>query len=147
MAAMEASRRHLRSEWTEKRLPSFDAWGRPVTACVAIKHEKAIIEVATIGGMAGARLTPADALAASSVGVGVVIRALLDEGFQNIIVGLGGSATTDGGAGMLTALGVQLLDASDAPVGAGGAALPSVAHVDLSGVDPRLGATLFDNGV
>jgi glycerate 2-kinase len=131
----------LRSGWTEQRVPSVDAWCRPVTARVAVKDEKAIIEVATICGLGGARPTPADALAATSVGVGVVIRTLLDDGFLNITVGLGGSATTDGGAGMLTVLGVRLLDASGSPVGVGGGALSSVTHVDISGLDPRLANT------
>jgi glycerate kinase len=64
--------------------------------------------------------------------------AALDEGVEKIIVGIGGSATNDGGAGMLQALGALLLDAHQQPIGAGGGCLQDLAAIDLSGLDKRL---------
>ncbi|HVW45567.1 MAG TPA: glycerate kinase, partial [Solirubrobacterales bacterium] len=82
--------------------------------------------------------TPATFRAASSAGSGELIAAALDAGATRIVVGLGGSATTDGGAGLGVALGARLLDSAGEPVAPGGAALAGVATVDLSGLDPRL---------
>lgn len=128
----------LRSGWQAVTLPTVDAWGATITSTVATHGDRAILEVADICGMGGARLTPEHALSASSSGVGQVVRALLDRGFADVVVGLGGSATTDGGAGMLTALGVRLLDAAGVPVAPGGGGLAAVAEVDPTGLDPRL---------
>ena len=100
----------------------------------------AVIEVATASGLHLVSPTSETFRAASSRGSGELIRAALDAGATRILVGLGGSATTDGGAGLAVALGARLLDAGGEPVGAGGAALADVATVDLSGLDPRLGA-------
>jgi glycerate 2-kinase len=77
-------------------------------------------------------------LTASSRGLGEAIRAALDLGAAEIIVGVGGSASTDGGAGMLCALGARLLDADGVDLTDGGAALAGLAHLDLTGLDPRL---------
>jgi glycerate kinase len=78
-------------------------------------------------------------LTATTYGTGELIRAALDAGAREIVLAVGGSATTDGGAGMLQALGARLTTASDEPVGYGGASLRSLELVDLSGLDPRLG--------
>ncbi|MDH6198675.1 glycerate kinase [Mycobacterium frederiksbergense] len=128
----------LRAGWTARRLPTVDAWGQSVTTTAAIQEDRAIVEVASICGMSGAHLTPQCALTASSHGVGVAIRALLDDGIREITVSLGGSATTDGGAGMLAALGMKLRDAAGDPIEPTGVRLLSVADVDASGLDPRL---------
>jgi len=80
-------------------------------------------------------------LTASSRGLGEAIRAALDLGAAEVIVGVGGSASTDGGAGMLAALGARLLDAGGVDLPDGGAALARLAHLDLSGLDPRLAHT------
>ncbi len=77
-------------------------------------------------------------LTATSYGTGEVLRAALDTRARSIALGVGGSATTDGGTGMLAALGARFLDASGAPIGPGGAALARLAKADLSGLDPRL---------
>jgi glycerate kinase len=66
------------------------------------------------------------------------VRAALDTGVASITLGLGGSATTDGGSGLLTALGVRLLDAADRELAPGGAALSTLARIDRDGLDPRL---------
>jgi glycerate kinase len=99
----------------------------------------AVVEVATASGLHLVDPTPATFRAATSRGSGELIRAALDAGATRVLVGLGGSATTDGGAGLGVALGVRLLDAAGEPVGSGGAALADVATVDLGGLDPRLG--------
>ena len=98
----------------------------------------AIIEMAAASGM---HLVPPEArnpLRTTSYGTGELICAALDEGVEKIIVGIGGSATNDGGAGMLQALGALLLDAHHQPIGAGGGCLQDLAAIDLSGLDKRL---------
>ena len=98
----------------------------------------AIIEMAAASGL---HLVPPEArnpLRTTSYGTGELILAALDEGVEKIIVGIGGSATNDGGAGMLQALGALLLDAHHQPIGAGGGCLQDLAAIDLSGLDKRL---------
>lgn len=113
--------------------------GAPVEARLGwLDGATAVVEMAEAAGL---RLVPPgrlDALRASTDGVGELVRAALDGGATRLIVGVGGSATTDGGAGMLAALGARLLDASDAPLPPGGGSLPSLARLDLAGLDPRL---------
>jgi len=77
---------------------------------------------------------------ASTYGSGELLRAALDAGARTIVFGVGGSATTDGGAGMLSALGARFLDADGEPVPPGGDGLNELASADLSGLDPRLGS-------
>lgn len=96
------------------------------------------MELAEASGMRrlpGGRLDP---MGATSHGAGELIRAALDAGCTDIVLGVGGSACTDGGMGMLQALGVRVLDAHGADVGRGGTALAHVATVDLTGLDARL---------
>ena len=98
----------------------------------------AIIEMAAASGL---HLVPPEArnpLRTTSYGTGELILAALAEGVEKIIVGIGGSATNDGGAGMLQALGALLLDANHQPIGAGGGCLQDLAAIDLSGLDKRL---------
>ena len=98
----------------------------------------AIVELALASGLA--RLPPAqrDPCATTSLGTGELMRRALDLGAETLIVGLGGSATNDGGIGMAQALGYRLLDASGAPVEPVGGALARIARIDPAGVDPRL---------
>ena len=98
----------------------------------------AVVEVATASGLHLVDPSPATFRASSSRGSGELIRAALDAGATRVLVGLGGSATTDGGAGLGAALGAWLLDAAGEPVGPGGAALAHLATADLSGLDQRL---------
>jgi glycerate kinase len=101
----------------------------------------ALVEMATASGLAlvpVAERTPENAAAASSRGTGELLLAALDGGAGRIVLGLGGSATTDGGAGMLAALGVRLLDADANLLPPDGAALARLARIDTSGIDPRL---------
>ena len=98
--------------------------------------------MATASGLARLAVderTPANARVASSRGTGDLLRAALDAGARSITLGLGGSATTDGGSGMLVALGARLLDESGEELPPGGAALARLARIDVGGLDPRLG--------
>ncbi|WP_306316315.1 MULTISPECIES: glycerate kinase [unclassified Streptomyces] len=112
--------------------------GEPVTAAYALRDGTAVVEMAEASGL---QLLPEGEFApltSTTYGSGEVITAALDAGARTIVFGVGGSATTDGGAGMLAALGARLLDAEGAPVGPGGGALAGLASADLSGLDPRL---------
>ncbi|KAK0360880.1 hypothetical protein LTR94_025613 [Friedmanniomyces endolithicus] len=96
---------------------------------------------------AGLMLVPVserDPGTATSHGVGELILAALDEGVERLIVGIGGSATNDGGAGMLQALGARLTDEEGRELAPGGLALLKLAKVDLSGLDPRLAKVAID---
>ncbi|WP_164587126.1 glycerate kinase, partial [Pseudomonas viridiflava] len=74
----------------------------------------------------------------STKGTGQLISAALDAGAQRVILAIGGSATNDGGSGMLSALGARFLDRDDQPLPRGGRALAELARIDLSDLDPRL---------
>lgn len=125
---------------TMVEVPCTDAVGRPVRGAIAhIPAEGlAVIEVASACGLELIEPGRRDARFASTRGVGDLVRAALDLGATTLLVGLGGSATNDAGAGMLSALGARFLDADGAVLPDGGAALVDLAAVDLTGLDPRL---------
>ncbi|QRY65227.1 glycerate kinase (plasmid) [Ensifer sp. PDNC004] len=107
----------------------------------------AIIEMAAAAGL---RLVPRDRrnpCITTSYGVGELIRAALDAGARRILLGCGDSGINDGGAGMAAALGVKLLDSDGNPLAPGGAALASLASIDMSGRDPRLAEVRIDAAV
>ncbi|MFJ6418454.1 glycerate kinase [Paeniglutamicibacter sp. NPDC091659] len=99
---------------------------------------RAVIETAQASGLAASARTPEGALCAHSYGCGELVLRALDAGATEIVIGLGGSAMTDGGSGALLALGLGLFDAHGDPVGLGGGQLADVVSVDASGLDPRL---------
>src|SRR5918996_404990 len=112
--------------------------GEPVAAAIAVDRERAFVEMAEASGLKrlpGGRRAP---LEATTYGTGELIRAALDGGARELVLGIGGSATTDGGAGMAAALGARLLDRSGSDLPLGGAALLQLARVDVSGLDRRL---------
>ena len=120
-----------------------DPLDRPIEASwLALEGgQAAFIEMAAASGLAllaPGEVTPASARIATTRGTGELLRAALDAGVERVTIGLGGSATTDGGTGMLAALGVRFVDASGAALPAGGAALARLASIDLSGADRRL---------
>lgn len=98
----------------------------------------AVLEMASASGLHHVPRDRRDATVTTSLGTGELIRAALDAGATRIILGLGGSATNDGGAGLLQALGVRFLDAREAELPPGGAALARLARIDVGGLDPRL---------
>ncbi|MCU1424583.1 MAG: glycerate kinase [Microbacteriaceae bacterium] len=117
--------------------------GEPLDAVFAVRGTEAVIEMAAASGLAVLPGGELDALRATSRGTGQLVTAALDAGCTRIVLGVGGSANTDGGAGLLSALGVRLLDRDDAELADGGAALLGLARVDATALDPRLAATEF----
>ncbi|WP_223569961.1 glycerate kinase [Pseudomonas sp. BF-R-26] len=104
----------------------------------------AIIEMAEASGLQLVAPNLRDACTSSTYGTGELIRAALDAGAQRVILAIGGSATNDGGAGAMQALGVKLLDAQGQTLMQGGLALAQLARLDLSDIDPRLAKVRFD---
>jgi glycerate 2-kinase len=123
-----------------KRAPVQDSLGRPVEAVWAVLNEKrtALIEMAAASGLALLRPDERDPRLTGTYGTGQLIRAALDVGCRRLVVGVGGSATNDGGAGMAQALGARLLDAEGKDLPPGGAALSRLHRIDVSGMDARL---------
>jgi glycerate kinase len=115
--------------------------GRPTIATYARDGDTAIIEMADASGLA---VEPArDVRRASTAGTGALVRDALDAGARTIVLGIGGSATTDGGAGALATLGARFLRADGVALDPVPAALAEVASVDLSGLDGRLASIDF----
>ncbi|GHF37893.1 glycerate kinase [Streptomyces morookaense] len=126
--------------YERREVPVTGPAGQRVRAAYAFRRADgtAVVEMAEASGLrygAGAPLT------ATTYGTGELVRAALDAGARTIVLGVGGSATTDGGAGMLAALGARFLDGAGRPVGPGGAGVAALATADLSGLDPRLRGT------
>ena len=126
-----------------RRTTTTDALGRGIDAewLLLDGGRGAFVEMAAASGLA--RLapderTPANARRASTRGTGDLIRAALDSGVDRITIGLGGSATTDGGSGLLRALGVRFLDAVGGELLEGGASLAGLSRIDAAGIDARL---------
>ncbi len=116
-----------------------DPLGRPITAGVGVLPDgTAVVELAQASGFERLADTERDPEATSTLGTGDLIRAALDAGATRIIVGVGGSATTDGGMGIAIALGARVRDGAGALLSGTGADLGRVASVDLTGLDPRL---------
>lgn len=124
--------------------------GEPVDTSYARRGDTAVVELASAVGL---ELLPdgcPDPLGASTFGLGTVIAHALEagagsvSGARRIVVGLGGSASTDGGAGMLTALGARILDAEGSDVALGGGALRGAVHLDLSGLLPSARNAVFE---
>ncbi|MER6081469.1 glycerate kinase [Streptomyces sp. NPDC001833] len=114
--------------------------GQEVTAAFALRGDTAVVEMAEASGLQRLPRGVFAPLTASTYGSGELLRAALDAGARTIVFGVGGSATTDGGAGMLSALGARFLDEDGEPVPPGGGGLADLARADLSGLDPRLSA-------
>ncbi|MER6130195.1 glycerate kinase, partial [Streptomyces sp. NPDC001795] len=112
--------------------------GQEVTAAFALRGDTAVVEMAEASGLQRLPAGVFAPLTASTYGSGELLRAALDAGARTIVFGVGGSATTDGGAGMLSALGARFLDRQGEPVTPGGGGLAELARADLSGLDPRL---------
>ena len=98
----------------------------------------AFIEMAAASGLEQVPANLRDPLKTTSWGTGELIRHALDAGVEHIIIGIGGSATNDGGAGMVQALGARLLDAQDEDIAHGAMGLESLTRIDISQLDPRL---------
>ena len=125
-------------EWLELPVHARDPLGRPLRATFLRRGDEGIVEMASASGLS--RLAPAerDALAASTLGTGQVLAAAIGLGVRRVTIGLGGSATSDGGAGLLAALGARLVDESGDDLPPGGGGLDRLARVDLDDVSPLL---------
>jgi glycerate kinase len=120
--------------------------GDPVTATLlySTARQLAVIEMATAAGLA---LLPANALEpmqATTFGVGELLRQALDCGARRIILGVGGSATSDGGTGLLRALGARFLDVQGNALPGNAATLQDIRRIDLETLDPRLAHTRIE---
>lgn len=111
-----------------------------ISAVLAVLDDTAVIEMASAAGLAvlgSTGPTPETAMRSTTYGIGQLISAALDHGVSRVVVGVGGSATSDGGAGAVEALGAAILDASGARVSQGADGLKEACRLDLSALDPR----------
>jgi glycerate 2-kinase len=115
--------------------------GEPVQAAYALQGDRAVVELAAVVGLSmlpGGRLDP---LGSSTYGLGLVVADAIRRGAQTIVIGLGGSASTDGGAGMVQALGARLLDVDGNDLPHAGGALQGLARLDITALRETLGST------
>ncbi|MDA8392872.1 MAG: glycerate kinase [Actinomycetota bacterium] len=117
--------------------------GNDVRSAIAVRGDTAVVEMAAASGLSLLPDQLADPMRATSTGTGQLVLAALDNGCSNVVLGVGGSASTDGGSGMLAALGARLLDVRGERIGPGGQGLRLLATVDMSDLDPRLHRTRF----
>ena len=117
-----------------------DPLGNPIDAQYGVLGDSitAVIEMAAASGLTLVPLDKRDPRVTTTYGTGELIRAALTHGCRKLIIGIGGSATNDGGAGMAQALGVKLLTASNEQIGSGGGSLATLHSIDLSELDQRL---------
>lgn len=120
-----------------------DPLGRPIVAEYGILPDgTAVVETAAAAGLTLLSDGERDPRITTTYGVGEMVRhAVVERGCRRVILGLGGSATNDGGAGFAEALGVRFLDDGGKPLPRGGAALARLAHIDLTGREPQLAET------
>ena len=120
------------------------AGGAPIDADYGLltrdRETIAVVEIAQVVGITDPAGMDASVAARTTRGVGELMVALLDQGVRRFMIGLGGSSTNDGGAGMLAALGLSLRDATGRKIAPGPEGLATLAHVDASALDPRLSA-------
>ena len=123
-----------------RAVPVHDPLGRPVEGHFGLLADgtTAVVETAEASGLALLEAKERNPLIASSYGTGELMLAAVRSGAKRIIVGLGGSATNDAGAGLLQALGVRLLDKNGNDLAHGGVALADLATIDISTMDPAL---------
>lgn len=120
--------------------------GEPVAAFYGLSGDKrcAFIEMAAASGLELVPMAHRDPLVTTSWGTGELIRSALDKGVKHFIIGIGGSATNDGGAGMVQALGAKLLDARGQQIGHGGGQLEQLATIDMRNFDQRIKDCRFE---
>jgi len=111
---------------------------------ISREHSLAIIETATIAGLALISPKDRNPLITTTIGVGEAILIALDAGVRRIVIGLGGSATNDAGVGMLTALGVRFFNHNDELVKANGGSLRDITKIDTGDIDKRLADVIID---
>src|SRR5215217_491939 len=130
-AAIEAGLRRARPDAEVVRLPLGDGGAGTLEALLAAGFDRVPVRATGPTG---------EPVEAAIAGTGELVRAALDGGARELVLGIGGSATTDGGAGMAAALGARLVDRDGADLPPGGAALLRLERIDVAGLDPRLGS-------
>ena len=115
-----------------------DPLGRPIDGSFLRQENRAIVELATASGLSRVTEAERDPMAASTFGTGLIMAAAITLGCRHVVLGLGGSATTDGGSGLLRALGVRFLDERGEELPPGGGPLGKLAVADVSGLSPLL---------
>lgn len=113
-------------------------YGAPVEAVIARKGTCAVIEMAAASGIGLLRREEYDPWRTTTFGTGMLIRKALDDSADEILLGIGGSATNDGGMGMAQALGIRFLDSAGQELSGSGSALAQITRIDMSGLDPRI---------
>jgi len=128
------------------RLTVTGPLGKPVEAFYGLSGDErtAFIEMAAASGLELVPATQRDPLITTSFGTGELIKDALDRGVDHFIIGIGGSATNDGGSGMMQALGAQLLDEHGKQIAYGGGALPQLARIDIEQLDARIKQCRFE---
>ena len=119
--------------------------GRPVTASYGLIRERkmAVLEMASAAGLTLISQEERNPLEATTYGVGEMIRDAIGEGCRHFLVGIGGSATNDGGTGMLSALGFQFLDSEGQPIHLGAKGLENLARISTENARPELSQCSF----
>ncbi|MFA5863596.1 MAG: glycerate kinase [Phycisphaerae bacterium] len=117
--------------------------GQPVEATFGLLNDNstAVLEMAAASGLPLVRPDQRNPMFTTTFGTGELIKSALDHGAKKIIIGIGGSATVDGGAGAIQALGAKLLDENGSPIPHGGRGLKKLAKIDLTDFDPRIAQT------
>lgn len=128
------------------RLTVTGPLGEPVDAFYGLSGDArtAFIEMAAASGLELVPTSRRDPLITTSFGTGELIKNALDRGVGHIIIGIGGSATNDGGSGMMQALGARLLDQQGNEIAYGGGALPQLARIEIDGLDARIRHCRFE---
>ena len=124
--------------WVRLPVAAKDPLMRTLAASFLRDGDRAVIEMAVASGLSRLPEDERHAMAASTFGTGQILAAAIGLGCRSIVIGLGGSASTDGGAGLLEALGARFLDAGAADLLPGGGALGGVVSIDLSGIPELL---------
>jgi glycerate kinase len=127
------------------QVPSFDALNRPIKSFYGILGDgkTAIIEMAAASGLELLAHEDRNPMITTTYGTGLLIKAAMESGFRNIVIGIGGSATNDGGAGMAQALGFKLQDKNGNQIGFGGGSLNQIHSIDDSDAHCLLPMTKF----
>jgi glycerate kinase len=128
-----------------REAPAVDALGRPLRARYGwLSDATAVMDVATASGLARLRPSELEPLSATSFGTGQLLKAALDAGARRVVLGVGGSASVDGGAGVLEALGARLLDEQGRQLARGGGALAHLTRIDTTRLHPRARSVPLD---
>lgn len=133
----------LSAGFTRVEVHTVGPTGQPVRTGYAVDGHRVVIELADVVGLVRLPEQRPDALHASTFGLGVVVKDAIDRGATEIVLGLGGSASTDGGAGLVQALGASLTDPAGHQLRPGGAALADLRGIDLTGLQERLEGVRF----